>query len=204
MARPTVGGVISIPADSVLVLASGSPRRRRLLEQVGLRFDVRPSDIDETALADESPTDYVRRLSIEKAAASRESRHAGAGDVVIAADTTVEIDGCILEKPVDDDDARRMLGLLSGRSHHAHTGVTVMAGHAEAQTIVVSTEVVFIELTDAMIDWYVATGEADDKAGAYGIQGGAAAFVERIDGSVTNVIGLPLAETLALLRIALE
>lgn len=198
--------MIAIPRDRALVLASGSPRRRELLKGAGLTFAVRGADIDETPLFDEAPTNYVRRLSIEKAAASLESPLAGRGDIVIAADTTVEVDGRILEKPIDDDDARRMLRSLAGRSHHAHTGVTVSIaqhGARRSTTIVVSTEVVFAELTEDMIDWYMSTGEAIDKAGAYGIQGAAAAFVERVDGSVTNVIGLPLAETLSTLRDAI-
>jgi len=178
-----------------LVLASGSPRRRELLASAGLVFEVRPADIDESPRTAESPTDYVRRLSIEKAAASVRP-----GEIVIAADTTVEVDGMILEKPTGEADARRMLALLSARSHHAHTGVTVRSPDA-SETVVVSTVVTFVALTDEAIDWYLATGEAHDKAGAYGIQGAAARFVERIEGSVSNVIGLPLAETLALLRL---
>lgn len=180
-----------------LVLASGSPRRRELLTSVGLTFTVRPADLDEVYRPGESPTDYVARLSMEKAA-----EVARRDEIVLAADTTVELDGRVLEKPVDHGDARRMLRELSGRTHHAHTGVTVRGTDGWAETIVVSTAVTFVELTDAAIDWYVATGEAADKAGAYGIQGAAGAFVARVDGSVTNVIGLPLAETLALLRAA--
>lgn len=198
--------MITIPSGRALVLASGSPRRRELLKTAGLTFAVRAADIDETPLVAEAPTNYVRRLSIEKAAASLESPLAGRGDIVLAADTTVEVDGQILEKPLDDDDARRMLRSLAGRSHHVHTGVTVSIaqhGARRSTTIVVSTEVLFAELTDDTIDWYIATGEAGDKAGAYGIQGAAAAFVERVDGSVSNVIGLPLAETLAVLRDAI-
>jgi septum formation protein len=181
-----------------MVLASGSPRRRELLRGAGLDFDVRPADIDETPHDGESPTDYVRRLSVEKASATVRS-----GEIVIAADTIVEVDGLILEKPVDDDDARRMLGMLSGRAHHAHTGVTVMMA-GEADTIVVTTTVVFVDVNDRMIEWYLGTGEARDKAGAYGIQGAAAGFVERLDGSVTNVIGLPLAQTLSMLSAAVS
>ena len=199
-------GMIAIPADRSLVLASGSPRRRELLTTAGLAFAVRPADIDETPLPDESPTAYVRRLSIEKAVASAASPLSSTSDVIIAADTTVEINNLILEKPQDDDDAYGMLRRLSGRSHKAHTGVTVSVardGARRSSTVLVTTEVTFVRLTDEMIDWYIATGEANDKAGAYGIQGAAAAFVERIDGSVTNVIGLPLAETLATLRDAL-
>jgi septum formation protein len=199
--------MIVLPADRSLVLASGSPRRRDLLKRAGLTFAVRAADIDETPLLDESPTAYVRRLSIEKAAASAASPLASTSDVIIAADTTVEANGLILEKPRDDDDAYGMLRRLSGRSHQVHTGVTVSVardGARRSSTILVTTEVFFVSLTDKMIDWYLATGEANDKAGAYGIQGAAAAFVERVDGSVTNVIGLPLAETLALLSEALD
>ena len=198
--------MIAIPADRSLVLASGSPRRRELLRGAGLEFAVRAADIDETPLQDEVPTAYVRRLSIEKAAASADSPLASTSDVIIAADTTVEVNGLILEKPQDDDDAYGMLRRLSGRSHQVHTGVTVSVardGARRSSTILVTTEVYFVALSDEMIDWYLASGEANDKAGAYGIQGAAAAFVERVEGSVTNVIGLPLAETLAILRVAL-
>jgi septum formation protein len=189
--------------SSPLVLASGSPRRRELLSGAGLRFAVRPADIDETPLLGEFPTTYVRRLSTEKAAASMESPLASSADVVLAADTTVEVQGEILEKPLDVDDAYRMLRMLSGRDHLVHTGVTVsvpLAGARRSSSILVTTRVTFADLDDGAIDWYLETGEAMDKAGAYGIQGAAGAFVERVDGSVTNVIGLPLAETLALLR----
>lgn len=167
---------------------------------------MRAADVDETPLADEAPAAYVRRLSIEKAAASAESPLASTNDVIIAADTTVEANGLILEKPLDDDDAYGMLRRLSGRTHRVHTGVTVSVasgGARRSSNVLVTTDVTFVALTDDMIDWYLATGEANDKAGAYGIQGAAAAFVERVDGSVTNVIGLPLAETLALLTDAL-
>ncbi len=186
------------------MLASGSPRRRELLTTAGLRFTVRPADIDETPLADEAPTTYVRRLSNEKAAASMESPLANAAEVVIAADTTVEVRGEILEKPLDADDAYRMLRMLSGREHLVHTGVTVsvpQVGARRSSTILVTTKVTFAALDDVSIDWYLGAGdEWADKAGAYGIQGAAGEFVERVDGSVTNVIGLPVAETLQLLR----
>lgn len=187
-----------------LVLASGSPRRRELLASVGLQFAVRPADIDETPLDDEPPSNYVRRLSIEKAAASMESPLASTGEAILAADTTVDVRGQILEKPLDADDAYRMLRMLSGRTHQVHTGVTLSApaaGARRSSTIVVTTAVTFADLSDETIDWYLGAGDHEwqDKAGAYGIQGTAAAFVEGVDGSVTNVIGLPLAETLALL-----
>lgn len=195
--------MLVLPPDRALVLASGSPRRRELLKGAGLTFAVRAANIDETPLLDEAPPAYVRRLSIEKAAASADSPLASTSDVIIAADTTVEVNGLILEKPRDNDDAYGMLRRLSGRSHQVHTGVTVSIarnGARRSSTVLVTTEVTFVSLSDEMIDWYLATGEAKDKAGAYGIQGAAAAFVERVDGSVTNVIGLPLAETLATLK----
>ena len=160
-----------------------------------------PADIDESQRVGEPPWDYVARLSREKAVTI--ARRFDDAVIVVAADTTVDIDGVILEKPLDDDDARRMLGLLSGRTHLVHTGVTVLGpprdGEDRSRTIVVETAVTFVELSDRAIDWYLSTGEHRGKAGAYGIQGAAGAFVERIDGSVSNVIGLPLAETLALL-----
>ena len=185
-----------------LVLASGSPRRRELLTGAGLRFAVRRADIDETPLLDEAPANYVRRLAIEKADACCISLLANPSEIVLAADTTVDVNGEIFEKPLDADDAYRMLRMLSGRTHLVHTGVTVsvpIAGARRLSTIVVTTEVTFADLEDAAIDWYLTTGEAMDKAGAYGIQGAAGAFVATINGSVTNVIGLPLAETLTLL-----
>jgi septum formation protein len=188
-----------------LVLASASPRRAELLGSVGLGFDVLPADIDESVLPGETPSDYVARLSAEKARAV--AHRLGTGRIVVAADTTVDVDGQILEKPVDQADARRMLRLLSGRVHLVHTGVTVswfpvtrrtMGG----QTLVVETAVEFVELGTDAIDWYIATGEPFGKAGGYAIQGAGGALVRRVDGSVTNVIGLPLAETLALIRAA--
>ncbi len=187
-----------------LVLASASPRRAELLRSVGLEFEVLPADIDESVHAGETPSHYVARLSREKAAAVAD-RVAGQA-VIVAADTTVDVDVAILEKPVDEADARRMLRLLAGRDHLVHTGVTV-AWFPEArvrgtETVVVETLVRFVDLTDQAIEWYLSTGEHAGKAGAYGIQGAAGAFVERIDGSVSNVIGLPLAETLALIRSA--
>ncbi len=177
-----------------LVLASASPRRAALLTSAGFAFEVIPADIDETPIDGEMPADYVARLSSIKAAAVAALYPAA---TVLGADTTVDVDDEILEKPVDSADLRRMLRLLSGRTHRVHTGVTV-----DRNTIVVTTSVAFVELTTSDIDWYVGTGDGLGKAGGYGIQGAAARFVERIDGSVTNVIGLPLAETVALLATA--
>jgi septum formation protein len=181
-----------------LVLGSASPRRHDLLARAGLEFEVRPAHIDETPHEYETPSEYVRRLALEKSAAV-----IGPSEIVVAADTTVEVDGRVLEKPVDDPDARSMLRMLSDRAHHVHTGVSIRSD-AVVQSFVVTTVVTFVELTPRMIEWYVGTGEARDKAGAYGIQGAAASFVERVDGSVTNVIGLPMAETLAMLRVVAD
>jgi septum formation protein len=155
-------------------------------------FTVASPDIDESPHEGERPVFYVERLAREKAAAVE-------GAFVIAADTTVECDGVILGKPADDADARSMLQLLSGRSHFVHTGVAVRRS-AEVASLSVSTEVTFIELTEADIDWYISTGEPSDKAGAYAVQGAAARFVSAINGSISGVIGLPMAETMALLR----
>lgn len=153
-------------------------------------------DVDESVLPGEAPLAYVERISRSKAEAVR-----GRLDderAVLAADTCVVVDLDILGKPHTPVTAVEMLRRLSGRSHWTTTGVTVASG-AGTSTISVRTEVSFVKLTDAQIDWYVATGEPLDKAGAYAIQGRAAAFVERISGSHSNVVGLPLAETTALL-----
>lgn len=192
--------MIDLPGGVRLVLASASPRRSELLASVGLDFDVVPADIDESVAPGEAPAGYVARLSREKAAAV--AGRVGIDALVVAADTTVDIGGQILEKPADSADARRMLRLLSGTTHLVHTGVTVASTTGPAETNVVETAVRFVEITDALVDWYVATREPFGKAGAYAIQGAGAALVERVDGSVTNVIGLPLAETLHLIRSA--
>jgi nucleoside triphosphate pyrophosphatase len=175
-----------------LVLASGSPRRRELLAQLGLTFRVVTPDVDETPLPGERPLALVRRLAVAKAAAVD-------GDPVLAADTTVEVDGEILGKPLDVDDARRMLRRLSGRAHKVHTGVAVRAG-AEVAVEVVTTIVTFVALQPAVIEWYVGTGEPLDKAGAYAIQGHGGIFVEHLRGSTSNVVGLPLTTVAGLLQ----
>lgn len=184
-----------------LVLASSSPRRHELLRGLGLEFSVVAADIDETDRPGEQPADYVARVAREKAMAVVGRLGFGAtGQVaVLAADTTVDVDGEILAKPVDDDDAGRMLRLLSGRTHAVHTAVVgwrITGLHA----VTVTTRVTFAELDDAEIEWYLRRGEHVDKAGAYGMQGAGGALVERIEGSPSNVIGLPLAETVAVLR----
>jgi septum formation protein len=179
-----------------LVLASGSPRRSELLALLGLPFDVIPVDLDESVRPGESAVDLVRRLAIDKAGAIGDS---DAGGLVVAADTTVEVAGEILGKPVDATDARRMLRALSARTHLVHTAVAVRR-NAHTELEVVTTSVTMAPLTEASIDWYVATGEPIDKAGAYAIQGAAGAFVTAIDGSASNVVGLPLATVVELLR----
>jgi septum formation protein len=192
----TDGGVDAVTER--MVLASGSPRRFELLAGLGLAFELRPADLDEAVLPGETGPAYVERLAREKAAAV-----AAPGELVIAADTTVDLDGELLGKPADDGDAHRLLRRLSGRTHHVHTGVCVRRspatpGHPVVCSTVVTTAVTFAELSDGWIDWYVGTGEPFDKAGGYGMQGSAALFVAHIDGSPTNVIGLPL-DTLAAL-----
>ncbi len=170
-----------------VVLASGSPRRHELLTTIGLSFTVRAPDIDESPEAGENPVHYVRRLARAKAAAV----DAAPDELVIAADTTVDLDGEILGKPVDPHDAAAMINRLSGRSHRVHTGVAVRHDGAE-RVEVCTTVVTFVDLTDAAVAWYVSTGEPIDKAGAYALQGAGAALVRSVDGSASNVVGLPL------------
>ena len=182
-----------------LVLASASPRRRELLALLGRAFDVDPAEVDETVWPGEDVLDYVTRVAEAKAAVVVE-RHPGR--LVVAADTTVELDGVIFGKPVDADDAARMLCALSGREHRVHTHVVVAAAgsHSSRGSAVTVTSLVCFDVLDALaIDAYIATGEPFDKAGAYAIQGHAAAFVRAVHGSVTNIVGLPLAELRALL-----
>lgn len=172
--------------EKKLVLASASPRRSELLRAAGIDFTVRVADIDETIMANESPSEYVLRLAREKAQAV-----AQADEWVLGADTTVVVNGEIIAKPVDMEDARRMLQLLSGRWHEVLTGVSLVSGGQVFSEIAI-TRVKFVEMSDPEIDWYVATGEPMDKAGAYGIQGYASRFVESIEGSYSNVVGLPV------------
>jgi septum formation protein len=174
-----------------LVLASASPRRAELLRTAGFSFDVRPADVDETPRADEPPAAYALRVARDKALATA-GRLDGADVWILAADTVVVVDGHILGKPTDHADARRMLSMLSGVVHEVLTAVVVR--HDEVETSeVVSTRVRFAALGPAEIDWYVASGEPDGKAGAYAIQGLGSRFVDRIEGSWSNVVGLPLA-----------
>ncbi len=179
-----------------LVLASGSPRRREMLERLGVTFTLRPVDIDETPEADEPPTTYVRRLAETKARAGREGEH----EIVLAADTIVALGNELLGKPRDTADARRMLRQLSAREHQVLTGIAVWDGSSDClQVAVETTTVVFAPLSEAEIAWYAASGEPLDKAGAYAIQGLGALFVERLEGNYSNVVGLPLPLTYRLL-----
>jgi len=183
-----------------LVLASQSPRRRELLASVGIGFQVRPADTDESVREGEGAEGYVRRLARDKARAVPRSEE----ELVLAADTAVVLGSEILGKPRDEGDARRMLRALSGRTHVVATGVHGVAGGAGSgapreETLLVSSAVRLVTLSEERIAWYVSTGEPLDKAGAYAVQGAGGSFVRGIAGSVSNVVGLPLAETLALL-----
>jgi septum formation protein len=183
-----------------LVLASASPRRRDLLAQAGLPPDaVDPADLDETPLARELPRDHAQRLAEAKAGAVA-ARHPGA--VVLAADTVVAAGRRILPKPVDAAEARRCLALLSGRQHTVFTAVCVIAPDGRRRTRINATKVRFKRLTTHEIAAYVAAGEWQGKAGGYDLRGRVQAFVRRINGSPSGVIGLPLAETAALLAAA--
>ena len=183
--------------STVLVLASASPRRADLLRQAGIAFEVVAADVDETLHAGETPEDYVRRLASDKAV-----RVASAypGRRVLGADTTVVVDGDVLGKPVSASDATRMLERLSGRSHRVLTGLCLVEPGGTLRTAVAITTVEFLPLDAAQIAAYVASGEPMDKAGAYAIQGGAGQFVRRIDGDLSNVIGLPVQIVTDLLR----
>ena len=185
---------------SPIILASGSPRRAELLSQVGLDYTVVVPAVNELAYEDESPRNFVSRMSQEKASSvtGRVAVQATTGDVVVAADTIVVIGGDILGKPRDRHDAISMLQRLSGKSHEVMTSVTVQQKN-RIETQLVATIVRFRALNLDECYRYWLSGEAKDKAGAYGIQGLGAIFVESIEGSYSNVVGLPLAETTSLL-----
>jgi len=176
-----------------LVLASASPRRAELLKAAGIGFDVIPADVDEAMDPEDTPAGYVRRVAQLKAEAVIPF---APGRTILAADTVVVVDNEVLGKPADAADARRMLRLLSGREHTVMTAVCLVNPAAESgriQTRVARTTVEWAPLSDEDVDWYVASGEPMDKAGAYAIQGLASRFVTRIDGSYSNVVGLPVA-----------
>jgi septum formation protein len=171
-----------------LILASSSPRRADLLAAAGYEFLVAPCDVDERPLSGELPRAYVIRVAEEKA---RAAQTVEPSDVVLAADTTVALGDDILGKPADEAEAAAMLRRLAGREHLVHTGVAVRRGSGLISGAA-TTRVRFLQMSEAEIGWYVASGEADGKAGAYGIQGRAGRFVDWIEGSYSNVVGLPM------------
>ena len=180
------------------ILASSSPRRRQLLESIGLQFDVIPSAVPEELERGETPEEYVIRLSRQKAAAVAETNR---DRWIIAADTIVVLGDQVLEKPRHVADAKRMLAAIAGQTHVVYTGVAVKCLQKNyADTHVAVSEVRMLPLSAKEIDWYVGTGEPLDKAGAYAAQGAGALFIESIHGSYTNVVGLPLALLFQMLR----
>ncbi len=172
--------------ERTLILASASPRRRELMSQIGLEFVISVAKINEQRLPNESPTEMVKRLAFEKAVAVFEPN-----SVVVAADTIVSVDDTVLGKPKDENEAKEMLKRLQGRQHYVYSGFCVHDGEKTVSEVV-ATEVVFRLVSDEEISEYVASGEPMDKAGAYGIQGGAAKFVSEIHGDYYNVVGLPI------------
>lgn len=189
--------------EHVLLLASASPRRRELLERVGIPLCARPVDVDETLRAGESADGYLSRIVGDKLAAARELFEARTADAILVADTVVIAGAQILGKPRGDDEARAMLRQLAGRSHCVATRYGLQAGEQIVMETV-RTEVELRALDEARIERYIRSGEGRDKAGAYAIQGIGAMLVRRIDGSWSNVVGLPLCEVvLALERVGL-
>lgn len=180
----------------MLILASSSPRRRELLDLLGVDYRPVPVELDETILLDEEPDQAVLRLAIAKAESA--TRH-HPGSWVIGADTVVAIDGRILGKPADEADARRMLGDLSGKTHAVYTGIALRRSDHRGYSVGTTAEVRFRELSAAEIEAYVATGEPMDKAGAYAVQGIGGTLVDRIEGELSTIVGLPLSATARLL-----
>ena len=177
-----------MPESQRLILASASPRRAEILASLGIPFDVDPAHVDETPLPGEAPDDMAARLASAKAAAVAARRP---GAWILGADTAVVLEDGMLGKPADDADAARMLGLLSGREHRVVTGICLLRDASPGRTEVEWSAVRFAPLSAEEIAWYVATGEPRDKAGAYAVQGMGARFIERVEGSFTNVMGLP-------------
>jgi septum formation protein len=185
--------------DNEIVLASASPRRLELLQQIGVRALVKPVPVEEVLQAGELPLEFVQRLALEKARHGFElMTQQGIELPVLGSDTIVELGGEVFGKPADTEQAKSMLAKLSGRVHNVHTAVAIKIADAEYSALS-SSQVEFSVLSDEMIEAYVATGEPMDKAGAYGIQGMAARFVKNLNGSYSGVMGLPLFETAELL-----
>jgi septum formation protein len=184
----------------LVYLASRSPRRVELLKQIGVHCEILPADIDETPLMNEHPTDYVMRLARQKAEAGLQNALASTKSLpIIAADTTVELNGMVLGKPENNAEAKQMLQALSGQTHQVHTAVS-LAWQGKLEVVLSSTQVEMMILSTTQIDAYIHSGEPQDKAGSYGIQGLAGAWIKHIEGSYTGVMGLPVYETAALLR----
>lgn len=188
----------SVMNQIALYLASASPRRREILGQLGIEHQVLPQDVDESHRQGETPADYVCRLASAKAQAALDSLDGEPHAACLGSDTTVVCDGNIFEKPRDEADARRMLSALSGRTHRVLTAVALATAGSTEVRLSEST-VTFREITDVEIGHYWHTGEPADKAGAYGIQGLGAMFVQNIHGSYSGIMGLPVMETMALL-----
>jgi septum formation protein len=182
-----------------VLLASASPRRKSLLEALGMKVSVRPVDIDESERPGEGAAAYLARVVDAKLAAARAFSLEG-HDALLVADTTVDLDGALLHKPEDDEDARRIFRTLSGRTHVVTTRFAAHTQQGDTHVESVATRVVFRPIDEDEIEAYVATGEGRDKAGGYAIQGGGAAFISRIEGSYGAVVGLPSCEVVVALR----
>ncbi|HKJ16370.1 MAG TPA: Maf family protein [Xanthomonadales bacterium] len=184
-------------SNRAILLASASPRRRDLLDQIGVSYRVQPADIDESPLPGEAAEPYTLRIAREKVIAGSGHRHEG--EIVLAADTSVVVGDRMLGKPVDQDEAFDMLSILSGATHQVFTAVSVMNDRGRVESCLKVSDVEFAEMGDEWIRAYIETGEPMDKAGAYGIQGWAGAQIRRVNGSYSSIMGLPLFETAILL-----
>lgn len=180
-----------------ILLASASPRRRHLLDQIGVAYRVQPADIDESPLDGEAPEPYTMRIAREKVETGALGRLDG--EIVLGADTSVVVSGRMLGKPTDEDEAFKMLSMLSGNTHQVHTAVAVMEANGTIESVLNTSDVEFADMDDEWIRSYIATGEPMDKAGSYGIQGWAGCQIRRVSGSYSSIMGLPLFETARLL-----
>ena len=188
-----------------LILASGSPRRREILTDLGYSFDVKTADFDESQVSLEKPPEGVQALALGKATAAAEATSVGEPTVFLGSDTVVALNDVVMGNPADEEDAKAMLRSLSGKTHVVYTGVALVEKNerdeiVSHETFVEATEVTFFDLSDEEIDWYVGTGEPMDKAGAYGIQGLGRVLVEGIRGDYETVVGLPAARVYRALR----
>lgn len=188
-----------------LILASGSPRRREILTDLGYSFDVKTADFDESQVSLEKPPEGVQALALGKATAAAEETPVDTPTVFLGSDTVVALNDVVMGKPDDEEDAKAMLRSLSGKTHVVYTGVALVEKNerdeiVSHETFVEATEVTFFDLSDEEIDWYVGTGEPMDKAGAYGIQGLGRVLVEGIRGDYETVVGLPAARVYRALR----